>query len=196
MKSISSKIEETFGSSLSCATFLYGQFPPSNAELELTLDSMGIPPKIYQDAYYSNEKDVPPRPREYAGREFKLQSNTTPFLPDFDPSGDGTSTLWVQKPNRKPLPSIRVWEILQPPPSRAETDQWLVGLQAVKRDKIAEVSEEQLLSQVLRLGERRIKCMCLLYLLNRLKGLLRGIGMVSNIPNAGSRPLLSMKRST
>ncbi|KAF8419727.1 hypothetical protein EV426DRAFT_614503 [Tirmania nivea] len=141
MKSISSKIEEAFGSVPPCATFLYNQFAPSNAELEL-------PPKVYQDAYYSNEKDVPLRPKEYAGREFRLQSTTVAFLPDFDPSGNISSTLRVQKPNQKPLPTMRVWEILQPPPSRTETDQWLANLQAAKGDKIAGVCEEQFLSQI------------------------------------------------
>jgi len=160
MKSISSKVEEIFGSAPLCATFLYDQFAPSNAELGFTFDDLGMPPKVYQDAYYSNEKDVPPRPREYAGREFKLQSTTVPFLPDFDPSGDSSSTLRVQKSNQKPLPTMRVWEILQPPPNRAETDQWLADLQAAKRGKIAEVSEEQFLSQVFRLNEKHIKCLC------------------------------------
>ena len=157
MKSICSRVEEVFGSTLPYITFLYDQLAPSNAELELTL---GVPPKIYQDAYYSNEKDVPHRPREYAGREFKLQSTTVPFLPDFDPSGDGSSTLRVQKSNQKPLPTMRVWEILQPPPSRAETDQWLVGLQDVKRDKSVEMSEKQFLSQVFRHNEKRIGLIC------------------------------------
>ena len=160
MKSISSKIEEVFGPKLPCATFLYDQFAPSSAELELISDDLGMPPKVYQDAYYSNEKDVPPRPREYAGREFKLQSTTVPFLTDFDPSGDSSSALRVQKPNQKPLPTMRVWEILQPPPSRADTGQWLAELQAAKRDNIAEVPEEQFLSQVLRLDESHIRCIC------------------------------------
>ncbi|KAF8436163.1 polymerase zeta subunit [Terfezia claveryi] len=147
IKSISSKIEEAFGSMSPYTTFLYDQLAPSNAELELTFDSLGMSQKVYQDAYYSNEKDVPPRPREYAGREFRLQSTTVPFLPDFDPSGDSSTALRVQKPNQKPLPTMRVWEILQPPPIRAETDQWLAE-QVAKRDKIAVVSEAQFLSQI------------------------------------------------
>jgi DNA polymerase zeta len=46
-----------------------------------------LPSVIYQDAFYSEEQDVPERAREYAGKEFKLGSRTVPYLPDFDPTG-------------------------------------------------------------------------------------------------------------
>ena len=51
---------------------------------------------IYQEAYYSNEADVPEQAREYAGREFKLESSTIPWLPDFDPKGDLSSDVRTQ----------------------------------------------------------------------------------------------------
>lgn len=114
------------------------QAPPSAAEVCATMQKNGLPDVIYQDAYYSQEKDVPPRAREYAGREFRLEGNTLPFLPDFDPNGQSPSTFGVQaefNPDRKRLVdleyqkkrklcSIRGWEIANPPPTFHEVDDW------------------------------------------------------------------------
>ncbi|KAF2225309.1 hypothetical protein BDZ85DRAFT_273162 [Elsinoe ampelina] len=85
---------------------------------------------VYQDAYYSDEKDVPERSREYAGQDFKLESITLPFLPDFDPSGTSAACrgekpaivpdktkedLYHQK--RRWGCHLRCWEIETRPPS-------------------------------------------------------------------------------
>lgn len=145
---IISKVEEAFDSALFCTTLCYDKLAPSDSELAITMESIGLPPKMYQGAYYSNEKDVPPRPREYAGREFKLQSNTVPFLPDFNPTGDLSSVLRTYNPESKPLPSFRVWEIEQPPPSRADTDHWLEELKVKSIKNMGEIPNRQILSQV------------------------------------------------
>lgn len=145
IKSLLSKIEKTFALS---RPLLYGQLPPSESEFILTLEEMGIPLKIYQDAYYSNEKDVPPRPREYAGREFRLKSDTVPFLPDFDPSGDGSSALRVKRQSWWPPTTLRVWEIAQPPPSPGEVDEWLKSQQTVTQEIRTEIPNAHVLSQV------------------------------------------------
>lgn len=98
----------------------------------------GLPPVIYQDAYYSDEKDVPDRSREYAGREFKLESNTIPFLPDFDPTGKSAATFG-KKPSvirdkskeelfynrRRKMCSLKNWEIAAAPPTFEEVRNWL-----------------------------------------------------------------------
>ena len=123
--SIVSEIQRAFDPSSPCITLCYDQLPPSNFELTATLEDFGLPKVTYQEPYFSNEKDVPPRPREYAGREFKLQSNTVPFLPDFDPSGDGSGGLMVQRPKWNCPTTLRIWEIANPPPTRLETENWL-----------------------------------------------------------------------
>lgn len=108
--------------------------PPPKIKGELSFESLGIPDVIYQDAFYSKEKDVPPRNREYAGREFHLESNTLPFLPDFDPEGrtflplgktEAMESLDRALTSQRRHCSWRTWEIQKPPPSRAEVEAWM-----------------------------------------------------------------------
>ncbi|KZM19879.1 DNA binding [Ascochyta rabiei] len=119
-------------------TVYFGTLPPSLDVVNDTMMHAGLPPVIFQDAYYSDEKDVPDRAREYAGREFKLQSTTLPYLPAFDPTGTSSANFGEQKPivvdkikedaknrTRSQRCSLRNWEIAQPPPSFREVDEWL-----------------------------------------------------------------------
>ncbi|KAJ4413199.1 DNA polymerase zeta [Didymella pomorum] len=119
-------------------TKYFKTLPPSMEEVTDTMMHAGLPPVISQDAYYSNEKDVPDRPREYAGREFKLQSMTLPYLPPFDPSGKHPANFGEQKPIlvdkkrqkiesrlRSQRCSLRNWEIAKPPPTFDEVETWL-----------------------------------------------------------------------
>jgi DNA polymerase zeta len=122
------------GSRINCLAVL----PPSSEEVSSTIAEYGLPPAIFQDAYYSDERDVPERPREYAGREFKLESNTLPFLPEFDPTATSLATAG-EKPavvrdkgkeaaiatRRSKECTLRNWELVALPPSAAEVHQWL-----------------------------------------------------------------------
>ncbi|KAF3802273.1 DNA polymerase zeta catalytic subunit, partial [Colletotrichum gloeosporioides] len=117
--------------------FIIGTLPPVLKDITSSLKDLQIPDAIYQDAYYSEEKDVPPRPREYAGREFRLESNTLPYLADFDPSGTSAASVGM-KPDtpydrtktdqayeaQGRICSYRSWEIAQPPPSSKEVQEW------------------------------------------------------------------------
>ena len=84
--------------------------PPTISEKAQLERDYGIPTIIYQDAYYSNEHDVPERPREWAGKEFKLASNTVLFLPDFD-------ALCVTTDTWSPIPDTE-----DPPPSDSDQE--------------------------------------------------------------------------
>ncbi|KAF6802480.1 DNA polymerase zeta catalytic subunit [Colletotrichum sojae] len=117
--------------------YLIGSLPPTSKQITSTLKDLQIADVIYQDAYYSEEKDVPSRPREYAGREFRLESNSLPYLADFDPTG-----ISSENTSMKPDPSVskakadmiyesqgsacshRSWEIAQPPPTYKEVQEW------------------------------------------------------------------------
>lgn len=112
--------------------------PPDPATSASELRRANLPTIVYQDAYYSDEKDVPDRPREYAGREFKIESYTLPYLPDFDPTGlslasHGEKTAAVidkitqQKFYQKQRTNcdMRIWEIDQRPPTRSDILSWL-----------------------------------------------------------------------
>jgi DNA polymerase zeta len=79
-------------------TVYFGFLPPSAEVVETTMMHAGLPPVIYGGAHYSQEKDVPARAREYAGREFKLQSTTLPFLPPFDPTGKSSANIGEHPP--------------------------------------------------------------------------------------------------
>ncbi|KAK4555284.1 DNA polymerase zeta [Recurvomyces mirabilis] len=110
--------------------FVFGLAAPAFAEVGQTVD----PHIVYQDAYYSNEKDVPERPREYAGQEFRLESRTLPYLPAFDKFGaqsNGKATgldkmkIGLSESRRARECRLRTWEILRSPPTYAEVQSWL-----------------------------------------------------------------------
>jgi DNA polymerase zeta len=119
-------------------TMYYGFLPPTADVVEGTMLQAGLPPIIYQDAYYSNEKDVPDRAREYAGREFKLQSTTLPYLPPFDPSGTSLANIGehpslvldkakesADRRLRSHKCNLRHWEISTAPPTFSEVREWV-----------------------------------------------------------------------
>ncbi|KAF3917252.1 hypothetical protein AA313_de0201418 [Arthrobotrys entomopaga] len=127
--------------------YCFNSTPPSAAYLLSTLDDFGLPHMIYQEAYYSNEKDVPERPREYAGKEFRLQSNTVNFLPPFNPDGGDIPTPTPPAKQTKKGPRIapfQRWELAKPPPSRAEIEQWLAEEEESKYTAIVDNTQTSL----------------------------------------------------
>jgi len=119
-------------------TMYYGFLPPTADTVEGTMLHAGLPPIIYQDAYYSDEKDVPDRAREYAGREFKLQSTTLPYLPSFDPTGTSLANIGEHPPLvldkakedsdrrlRSHKCNLRHWEISAAPPTFSDVQDWV-----------------------------------------------------------------------
>ncbi|EHK97080.1 putative DNA polymerase zeta catalytic subunit [Glarea lozoyensis 74030] len=84
-----------------------------------------------------NEEDAPERTREWAGREFKLESLTVPFLPDFDPTASSDATFGMKSgivPDkvkeekeyqfRRRKCGLRSWSIAESPPTFAEVEAW------------------------------------------------------------------------
>ncbi|KAI1939427.1 DNA polymerase zeta [Ophidiomyces ophidiicola] len=117
--------------------YFFSSPSPSSSDIQNTINEDSRPTVVYQGAYYSNEEDVPDRPREYGGREFKLESNTVPYLPMFDPTGqsllpngpvqtsafDHDTLESVSNRLRKGC-SLRRWEFAPTPPSRSEVVEW------------------------------------------------------------------------
>ena len=114
--------------------------PPTHSEVDMTMQEYGLPPVIYQDAFYGEEKDVPERQREYAGREFKLESGTVPYLPDFDPTGSSPASFGEKVAilvdhnaeerlyqTRRNTCKLKVWEIAETPPSFREVQMWVMA---------------------------------------------------------------------
>lgn len=116
----------------------FAQKSPTASLLPSMMSEANLPSIIYQDAFYSDEQDVPERPREYAGKEFKLGSLTVPYLPDFDPTATSPVNAG-QKFNvvvdraaeerafqkRRRACKLRTWEISDPPPTPTEVATWL-----------------------------------------------------------------------
>lgn len=135
---VRSDYKTTFNVSISSKGHCVRALPPTSKEVAGSMGDFGLPSAIWQDAYYSDERDVPERPREYAGREFKLESTTLPFLPDFDPTATSPATAG-DKPlvvrdrlieelsyhRRRKQCSLRNWEIAAPPPTAGEVTDWL-----------------------------------------------------------------------
>ncbi|KAB8356553.1 hypothetical protein FH972_024135 [Carpinus fangiana] len=130
-------------------TFVFEYAPPSFDDVNATIESSGRPAVLYQNPFYGIETDVPERLREYAGRTFKLESTTLPFLPDFDPTGESSASYGERAPivrdkvmekrinkRRQQQCQLRNWEISADPPSYSEIEQWL-------EQEAAEASSQQ-----------------------------------------------------
>ncbi|KAF2435775.1 hypothetical protein EJ08DRAFT_603832 [Tothia fuscella] len=135
---VAQRYKKAFHIPASSKDVLYKPAPPARAFVSSTFPDYGLPPVIWQDAFYSNEEDVPELAREYAGKEFKLESMTVPFLPDFDPSGTSGAAAGQKKATvrdkvneeayhdlRRKKCTLRNWEIVDMPPSRAKVTAWL-----------------------------------------------------------------------
>lgn len=112
--------------------------PPSRMVVETTMAQYGLPDVIYRDAYYSNQEDVPDRPRDYAGKEFKLESTTVPYLADFDSSGTSPATIGHKQPIlldeaveenadaiRRRQCRLPRWSVAKSPPRKVEVLVWI-----------------------------------------------------------------------
>jgi DNA polymerase zeta len=109
---------------------------PKSDEVVSNLLEIGFDSKIYHGAYYSSDKDVPERPREYAGKEFRLRSNTVPFLPDFCPADGSLQQSSAERKVERVLAgsnaglrrmrcTLRSWEYSIRPPSFEDVKKWL-----------------------------------------------------------------------
>ncbi|OJJ43465.1 hypothetical protein ASPZODRAFT_136340 [Penicilliopsis zonata CBS 506.65] len=165
---LASTFHDAFDIPLDRTLFCLQRSCPTAAEIAATLNYHGQPSVIYQKAYYSDEGDVPERQREYAGREFRLQSDSIHYLPDFDPSGRSSAMFGKQIPSSfdrenqektdqklREACSLRTWEFAAVPPSRSEVVSWFnhqrqdeCKEEAAKVIQIAPPSKPNVLSQI------------------------------------------------
>ncbi|MCJ1404208.1 DNA polymerase zeta [Xylographa trunciseda] len=134
---MSPKVRKTFNISGSRRIFLLASSPPVK-EVFSMMHITKMSSVIYQDAFYSNEEDIPERPREYAGKEFKLGSITASYLPDFDATGTSLASIrkksgvvfdrHIDEKRYQKLRcacTVRTWEIGESPPTRFEVHHWI-----------------------------------------------------------------------
>lgn len=117
--------------------FCYATKPPTARHIMQTFKLYKLPTIKYQDPYYADESDVPRIEREYAGKGFKLESLTVPFLQDFEPRRIYSPTSDIERQhngkfsNGQPYKfarqtcSIRNWEIRDAPPCWQDVLDWM-----------------------------------------------------------------------
>jgi DNA polymerase zeta len=114
------------------------KMPPAPKSSMSIIIQRGGPATIQQDAFYSDEIDVPNLPQELMNREFKVQSKTTPYLPEFDKTAKSLASfgenplvslskldldaMFLKK--RKSC-TLRTWQIAIPPPPSKSVKEWL-----------------------------------------------------------------------
>jgi len=162
---VASKIYDAFDIPRNRKILCYKAQCPIPSEVCATINDEGHPSVVYRKAYYSDENDVPARPIEYAGREFRLGSNTLQYLPDFDPTGRSPAMFGEQFPalidrsaqekqdqQLRMQSSSRIWEFAPVPPSRSEVVEWFERNVAQPQEaspKIVQPEEKQnVLSQI------------------------------------------------
>ncbi|KAG2154856.1 hypothetical protein DEU56DRAFT_770809 [Suillus clintonianus] len=99
--------------------------PPSSSELFRTIETYGVPRRVYRDPYYSKRADAPEHPREYAGLLYHLKG------------GEGLDTLdhWKSHGSQfhtgravRPVKGTYMswgWEYAALPPSKTRVIKWL-----------------------------------------------------------------------
>ena len=122
---------------------------PSRESVIEGLNDVSYATAIYQDAFYSDDRDVPEKARDYAGREFKLMGSSAPYLPSFDPLGasaaiQGNRDPILLKPSfeetefkrSRQLCKLRNWEFRPMPPSYKDVRSWLRRQQLVVKREV------------------------------------------------------------
>ncbi|KKA30079.1 hypothetical protein TD95_005216 [Thielaviopsis punctulata] len=138
----------------STRTFHLVEAPPTVKEVCATFADYGLPDEVSPEVVYSNEREVPSRPREYGGKELRIKGTTLPYLPEFclsNPEGGGgrhkaSRSANITLDERRVLCSIKSWEIFPPPPSFAEVSSW-----AENQDHSQRQNQSQMRSQNSRL---------------------------------------------
>ena len=120
----------------STTVLCYRLNPPKISDV-LNMGQFALPSEIHQGAFYGYEADVPERIREYAGKGFKLQSNTVPYLPDFDTRKtyksetsfirDGANIVAPENDylQDRRFCTLTMWQVKAAPPTRIIVDSWL-----------------------------------------------------------------------
>uniref|UniRef100_A0A060T9Z7 DNA polymerase n=1 Tax=Blastobotrys adeninivorans TaxID=409370 RepID=A0A060T9Z7_BLAAD len=94
--------------------------PPSANSVLDEIESYGLPRILYQEPFYSKDKDVPLIAATYAGIEYRLQGNSAKYLKPFEFSDDFPKLPTSASNN---APTLVEYSI--PPPRRHSVEKWL-----------------------------------------------------------------------
>jgi hypothetical protein len=96
--------------------YVWRSSPPLTAVLLESLQQHGVPQVIPQFAYYSKDEDVPRSSREYAGKEYRLISNSLFYLLPFESVGNFPESIFKQTLSLPSPAFTKIWQIAQKPP--------------------------------------------------------------------------------
>ncbi|KAH9049339.1 hypothetical protein EDB84DRAFT_1556197 [Lactarius hengduanensis] len=109
--------------------FVYNITPPLASELLSSLESRGLPSKLYQDPYYSKAEDVPERPWEFGGLVYRLKKGDgLGVLEEWESASTQESSKttpaedWNVFEDRFDRTGVGGWEYASSPPSVREID--------------------------------------------------------------------------
>ncbi|KAK3840796.1 MAG: DNA polymerase zeta subunit [Linnemannia gamsii] len=122
LMSLSSSISRQTFASLSSSTpqtkYQFSIPPPALKSLMSSLPALGLPNRVHQKPYFSNEADVPSKAKVFGGKEFRLQSKGLKSMPQFKGQFD-------LKGNPRAGAGYQFWEPNMRPPSYGEALAWL-----------------------------------------------------------------------
>lgn len=119
-----SETTSTVPSNLSRTAWTFHRQPPSSRDAQETIESYGEPSVVYQDPFYSNTADVPPRAKMFGGRMFSIKGSAVADLQEFDSSVPFMSKRWL-KTKMSQNGRVRYgWEYGPPPPSFHQVVNW------------------------------------------------------------------------
>lgn len=102
-----------------------------------SLGSPNLPSKVYRAPFYSDEDDVPGRPKEFAGLVYHLKGGKgISLLEEFAPA----STIFASQYSRDEL-SFQIhpgWEYAELPPSRKAIRHWLQYQRRVEKQRASQ----------------------------------------------------------
>jgi len=121
--------------------FVYTIAPPPPSELLSSLESHGLPNKIYQDPHYSKAEDVPEGPWEFAGLIYRLKKGGgLSILEEWEPSSAAEPLEKNASPedrnvfeDRFDKTGVGGWEYASAPPSMREVRRWLASTTRTQR---------------------------------------------------------------
>lgn len=111
----------TSGSDLPVNGWTWSERPPSKRDVMDTMEEFGQDMVEYHEPFYSDPADVPPRPKLFAGRSFKVKTNAVAGLLDFEHDVlVSTTKSWLKTRHSGTVRSSFGWEYGPPPPSRRD----------------------------------------------------------------------------
>jgi DNA polymerase zeta len=119
-----SETTSTVPSNLSRTAWTFRRQPPSSRDVQETIESYGEPSVVYQEPFYSNRVDVPPRAKMFGGRMFSIKGSAVADLQEFDSSVPFMGKRWLKTKTSQNGSARYGWEYGLPPPSFDQVVDW------------------------------------------------------------------------